>query len=239
MARASASLDDASTGHRHNPDEPADRCWARSRRHGRHTPPRGTSSALPAHADDVVDYTLHATLDPVTHTVAGTGTIHFRNASAQPVHELWLHLYLNAFKNDRSAFLRERVGGRGSEEPTSSRIDPTTSEAVGARGGRYGDEYSRSLLAQIELHRPGDDDETDARVPLPRDLPPGASIDLAVAFDDRLPVVVERTGYVDRFHMVGQWFPKIARLEPDGPPGRIFPSTHLSGVPTPISERTT
>src|SRR6185437_9266999 len=72
---------------------------------------------LRAHADDVVDYTLHATLDPSRHSVAGTGTIHWRNTSSVPVRELWLHLYLNAFKNDRSAFLRERVGGRGSRAP--------------------------------------------------------------------------------------------------------------------------
>jgi Peptidase family M1 domain len=180
------------------------------------------NAVLPLHADDVVDYTLHATLDPVTHTVAGTGTIHFRNASTQAVHELWLHLYLNAFKNDRSAFLRERVGGRGSEDPESwGSIDLRRLALKGADGA------SSDLLAGIELHRPGDEDETDARVPLPRDLPPGASIDLDVAWDDKLPVIVERTGYRDRFHMVGQWFPKIARLEADGTWAH-FPFHHLS-----------
>jgi Peptidase family M1 domain len=181
-----------------------------------------SASALIAHADDVADYTLRASLDPVTHTVAGTGTIHFRNASTRTVSELWLHLYLNAFKNDRSAFLRERVGGRGSEAPVSrGSISLRRLALVEANGA------SADLLPRIELHRPGDDDETDARVPLPRDLPPGATIDLEVAFDDRLPVVIERTGYVDRFHMVGQWFPKIARLEPDGTWAH-FPFHHLS-----------
>ncbi len=178
--------------------------------------------ALPAHADDVVDYTLRATLDPAAHTVAGTGTIHFRNASSQPVHELWVHLYLNAFKNDRSDFLRERVGGRGSQQPESwGSIDLRRLDLKEADG------TSTNLLSHIELHRPNDPDETDARVPLPRDLPPGGAIDLDVAFDDRLPVVVERTGYRDRFHMVGQWFPKIARLEPDGTWAH-FPFHHLS-----------
>ena len=184
--------------------------------------PTASNAALPQHADDVVDYRLHASLDPVTHTVAGTGTIHFRNASTQPVHELWLHLYLNAFKNDRSAFLRERVGGRGSEEPESSGSIEVRRLALEETGGASSD-----LLPQLELHRPGDDDETDARVPLPRDVPPGGSIDLDVAWNDRLPVIIERTGYRDRFHMVGQWFPKIARLEADGTWAH-FPFHHLS-----------
>lgn len=67
--------------------------------------------ALPAHAQDVADYTMYATLDPEAHTVHGEGTITWRNTSAKSVREVWLHLYLNAFKNERSAFFRERVGG--------------------------------------------------------------------------------------------------------------------------------
>jgi len=184
--------------------------------------PLPTDSALPAHADDVVDYTLHATLDPAAHSVTATGTLHFRNASTQPLHELWLHLYLNAFKNDRSDFLRERIGGRGSQPPESWGSIDLRKLALHEPDGSTTD-----LLSGIELHRPGDEDETDARVPLPRELPPGASIDLDVSFDDKLPVVVERTGYRDHFHMVGQWFPKLARLEPDGTWAH-FPFHHLS-----------
>jgi hypothetical protein len=39
--------------------------------------------------------------------------------------------------------------------------------------------------------------------------------------------VIERTGYYGSFHMVGQWFPKIARLEPDGRWAH-FPFYHLT-----------
>src|SRR5207253_63210 len=42
------------------------------------------------------------------------------------------------------------------------------------------------------------------------------SIELDVVFDDKLPSVIARTGYSGTFHFVAQWFPKIARLEPDG-----------------------
>jgi hypothetical protein len=52
-------------------------------------------------------------------------------------------------------------------------------------------------------------------------------MDLEVVFDDTLPTVVERTGYSGSFHMVGQWFPKVARLEPDGTWAH-FPFHHLS-----------
>src|SRR5437868_6196101 len=69
---------------------------------------------LREHADDVVDYTLSAVLDVPGHMVHGEGTIVWRNRSSAPVRELWVHLYLNAFKNERTAFLRAPVAsGRG------------------------------------------------------------------------------------------------------------------------------
>jgi Peptidase family M1 domain len=181
---------------------------------------------LRAHAVDVADYTLRATLDPVAHTVHGEGTITWRNTSARPVSELWMHLYLNAFKNERSVFLSERVGGRGSAKPEDwGWID------VRKLVLRDTDGSSTDLWPTVELRRPDDTradvDETDARVPLHRSVAPGGSVTLEVIFDDKLPMVIERTGYRGRFHMVGQWFPKIARLEPDGRWAH-FPMHHLS-----------
>jgi len=179
-------------------------------------------SALPEHADDVVDYTLRATLDPVTHMVHGEGTIVWRNTSLAPVRELWLHLYLNAFKNEQSTFLRERVGGRGSSPPEDWGWVDVRRLAL-----RDPDGTATELWPVAELHRPGETDETDARVPLSRAVAPGESATLEVVFDDKLPAVVERTGYWGSFHMVGQWFPKIARLERDGRWAH-FPFHHLS-----------
>src|SRR5258706_8456657 len=75
-----------------------------------------SDDALPAHADSVVAYELRASLDPERHTLHGEGSIRWTNKSSTPVREVWLHLYLNAFKNQRSTFLSEPIGGfRGSE----------------------------------------------------------------------------------------------------------------------------
>jgi len=184
-------------------------------------PPPAFDERLADHADDVADYSLRATLDPATHSIHGEGTIHLRNASAAPLRELWLHLYLNAFKDASSTFMRERVGGRGSEAPREwGRIDLRRLALRSATG-------ARDLLPSVELHRPDETDETDARVPLPSEIAPGESVDLEVAFDDAMPSIVERTGYAGTFYMVGQWFPKLARLEPDGTWAH-FPFHHLS-----------
>ncbi|HZU84095.1 MAG TPA: M1 family metallopeptidase, partial [Polyangiaceae bacterium] len=175
------------------------------------TPGGLDAEPLAEHARDVVDYTLRASLDPVLHTVHGEGTIVWRNTSEQPVRELWVHLYLNAFKNERSAFLRERIGGRGSRDPEDWGWIDVRELAL-----RDADGPPVDLRSAMETASPDDGDETDARVRLPRAVAPGEAITLDVVFDDKLPSVVERTGYRGGFHMVGQWFPKVARLEPDG-----------------------
>lgn len=181
-------------------------------------PPSVGPSEQPEH---VASYTLRASLDPFKHTVHGEGTLTWKNASRAPVKELWFHLYLNAFKNQSSNFLRAPIGGfRGAVVPTDwGTIDV---KRLTLRDG----DTPHELWPLAELSRPGDPDETDARVPLPRDVAPGETITLTMEWDDKLPQIVERTGYDGRFHLVGQWFPKIAKLESDGHFAH-FPFHHL------------
>ncbi len=167
--------------------------------------------AMPAHAKTIASYTLSAHLDAGAHTVAGSGTLVWENASSRPAPELYFHLYLNAFKNSRTVFLRSPFGGGRSGH--------------GARKWGYID-VKRLAVREMEgadlwptraLHTDDDpDDETDIRVPLPRAVQPGERITVELEWTSQLPEIVERTGYVRGFHMLGQWFPKIARREPDG-----------------------
>jgi aminopeptidase N len=176
---------------------------------------------MAAHADNVANYTLSAKLDPTAHTVAGSGTISWTNSSSKSVNELWMHLYLNAFKNQSSVFIRAPIGGfRGGHSPSEwGSID--VKKLVLVEGNERTD-----LLPKLETKRPNDDDETDARIPLPHEVPAGATITLEVEWNDKLPSIVERTGFDGSFHMVAQWFPKIAKLEKDGAFAH-FPFHHL------------
>ncbi len=178
-------------------------------------------AAMAKAADPVASYTLHASLDPVKHVVEGKGTITWRNASRTPQGEVWLHLYLNAFKNERTYFMRfPGVDGfRGAGTPGDwGHVDVK----------RFAIEGGADLWPGADKTSPGDpDDETDIRVPLPEPVQPGATVRFDVAFEAHLPQLLFRTGYVGGFHMVGQWFPKLARLEPDGRWAH-FPFHHLS-----------
>jgi hypothetical protein len=172
-------------------------------------------ASLPAHAESVHSTRLSARLDPLTHTVHGEGRITWRNRSTVPAGELYFHLYLNAFKNDRSLFLRIPLGeGRGSRPPRDwGYID--VRKLVLERSADDGGPLE--LWKDAEHTSPGDpEDETDVRVPLPSPVPAGGEIELEVEFDAKLPTITERTGYDRSFHMVAQWFPKIARRSPAG-----------------------
>jgi len=165
---------------------------------------RGLDSVTP-----VASYTLHAKLDPATHTVAGSGEIRFVNVSSRALDHLYVHLYLNAFESQRTVFGRQRSGGfRG-----NTRLDAPGSIEVTRF---YAKELDRELFPRGATTENDEDDRTDIRVPLPTPLAPGATLTIETEFTSKLPAIVLRTGFDGSFHMVGQWFPKLAKLEDDG-----------------------
>ena len=160
--------------------------------------PPNRSSRQPA-APDVASYRLDVRLDPVAKTVSGTGRITYRNPSQDTLRELWLRLYLRAFSSPDTVWMRESGGTmRGF-----------------AAGGSLGDiEVTRLALPDgADLLASTTVTDTLMRVPLPRPLEPGQSVELDTAWTSTLPRVFARTGYGgrdDTFFMVGQWYPKLA-----------------------------
>ncbi len=168
-------------------------------------------AAMASHADDIASYTIHVHLDATAHILTAKGTIRWKNASSEPAHELWLHLYLNAFKNDRTLFLRSPFGAGRSGEKAREWGYIDVHKLVARELGNV------DLWKHADKHSPHDpDDQTDIRVPLPEAVEPGQTLTLDTAWTAQLPEIVERTGYMGSFHFVGQWFPKIARRDPDG-----------------------
>jgi hypothetical protein len=171
---------------------------------------------LPSQAAAVADYRISVTLDTDAKQLVGQERIVWRNPSSDAVPDLWLHLYLNAFRNSRSTFHRESGGQlRGDTMPDD--------------GWGWTDIVSMTLpdgtdlLKQLTFEAPDDDnhdDRTAARVRLPRPVAPGGSLTIDIRFKAQLPRVFARTGYVRDYFLVGQWFPKLAVYEPAGLRGR-------------------
>jgi hypothetical protein len=159
----------------------------------------------------IASYEWSAVLDAVTHTVSGRGTIRWINGATVPANDIYIHLYLNAFKNDRSLYLRSPYGAGRSGNAARDFGTLDVKRLIARELGGV------DLWPAAERHSPGDpQDETDVRVPLPEAVAPGQTLTLDVQFEAKLPEIVERTGYSGSFHFVGQWFPKLARRLPDG-----------------------
>jgi len=152
---------------------------------------------------DVASYDITATYDPETHTLTGQQTAVYHNRTAAPIPNLVFHLYLNAFRNTETLWMRESdMGMRGygfdPNAPGWTRIDQL-SLADG------------TVLTVKAL----DDDETLVEVTLPQPVAPGESISVDIAFTAQFPKVFARTGWADSgdFIFGGQWFPKFGVWE--------------------------
>lgn len=169
-------------------------------------PPRtGALSGTPKPQPSAQRYELEATLNPVTHQVRGTLQLSLTNTSARPLNELVFHLFLNAFRDQDSVFMRESGGGmRGVRSRTQGSIEVEQLEVDGV-----------NVLdqANFELVK---GDFTQLLVPLASELAVGSTVHISATFVSKLPAVFARSGYADDFHCVAQWFPKLAKLEPSG-----------------------
>lgn len=181
--------------------------------------PRTSSDATLS--DEVTSYTIKATLNPDQHTVDASEHMTWRNRSKRPVDKVYFHLYLNAFENPGSTFFTERrmfgsSGSRGAAELKKGEWGYIDLQRVAQDGRKVAWRY-------VHPDNGPDTDHTVVEFDLPTPVPAGGTLALDIAFHDKLPRVVERTGWFGKFHLVAQWFPKIGVLELPGERG----ATHV------------
>lgn len=153
----------------------------------------------------IANYKISVKLDPEMKIVEGHELLTWRNDSRDLINELQFHLYLNAFKNSETTFMKEG-GHRGRKfkfkEEAWGYLDVNSLSIV----------EGPDLTNSIEFIQPDDnnpEDQTVIRVPLPKPLLPNETIKLSINFTSKLPQVFTRTGYWDDFFLIAQWFPKI------------------------------
>ncbi len=159
------------------------------------------------------DYRIEARLDGETKQLTGSLELRWTNRSGEPVPDLWFHLYLNAFSNNRSTHLLESDGKLRATEMKEgwgwSRV--TSIVVAGIENGG-----SHDVLPSFRYRRPDDSNEEDRTVfsvDLPRPLPSGSTVRVQIEWQAQLPRVRRRTGYKDDFLLVAQWFPKLGVYE--------------------------
>ncbi|MEX1363731.1 MAG: hypothetical protein AB1Z98_11425, partial [Nannocystaceae bacterium] len=161
----------------------------------------------------VVDYQLEARYDEAEHLIEGRAHITWRNHGPGPVDRIPFHLYMNGFRAEDTAWMRQarghhRQSGQDAEAPWGF-MDVRMVE-------RLGGPASDGAPARTELRFAEDEDPSLMTVWLDAPVPPEQEVQLELSFATQLPKVFARTGFAGRFVLAGQWFPKPGVLLPDG-----------------------
>ncbi len=178
----------------------------------------------------IANYDIAVTLNPDDNLLHGRAVVTWKNTSADEISELQFHLYLNAFRNSESTFMLEqgrrfRGLGRRPENWGYSEINRMVLlpaprgendyrlvfRLAGTPPGRL---PGTDLTPQLSFIQPDipehTRDRTVLRAPLPAPLPPGQALSLYIDFTAKLPEPpIARTGALQEFYFVGQWYPKL------------------------------
>ncbi len=175
------------------------------------------------------NYSIDAELDPGRRLLTGREVITWRNISPVTTGEIRLHLYYNAWRNSSSTWLRERgqAGRRGGVDDVRDEdwawIDVTAIRLLGVGSAPPIDLKNASHPIAPDDGNPND--RTMLSVPLPTAAAPGATINLAVDWTLHVPRTFARTGAIDDFFFIAQWFPKVAVLQAHGWTSHQFHAT--------------
>lgn len=167
-------------------------------------------------AAPVASYTIEAQVN-AGHGITGRETVRFTNRTRFSFEDLRLHLYLNAWRNDRSTWLTEQRRGGG-------RNDRGIRKAEASGWGfseihRIALEDGTDLTPSLQYLSPDDgnpEDRTLVSVRLPRPVAPGETVSFRVDWQGRFPRAVARTGWKDDYLLGAQWFPKLGVATDDG-----------------------
>ncbi|MCX6579461.1 MAG: M1 family metallopeptidase [Candidatus Aminicenantes bacterium] len=171
---------------------------------------------IKAYEGPVVKYIIDAQLKPEVRKLSGTEVLTWVNTSAVPMDHLRFHLYYNAFRGEKTTFMKEgRYTKKSKKELTHIRFGEIKINEIDLIGGMR----TEVLTRKIRYLSPDDGNENDSTVmeiPLPEPVQPGGSVTLKIQFVLMLPRIFHRTGQADDYFFIAQWFPKIGVLQADG-----------------------
>ncbi len=151
------------------------------------------------------NFTISVTLNDVDNSLTGFENIAYYNHSPDTLAYIWIHLWQNAYKNDRTAFSDQKLENGStdfyfSEENKKGYINQLNFKVD-------------KVNATIEDHLQHQD---IIKLILPKPLKPGDSVNIETPFHVKLPYNFSRGGHVNQSYQITQWYPKPAVYDKDG-----------------------
>jgi len=152
-----------------------------------------------------VDYTIDVKLDVQRQMLLGYEEFIYTNHSPQTLHEIYIHLWPNAYKNNKTALVKQALENKN-----------TNLYFAEKRERAWIDSLKPSINGKpVELIF---DEHIDyAKISLPEPLLPGQQMVFASPFRVKIPSkVFSRMGYEDSIFCITQWYPKPAVYDVNG-----------------------
>ncbi len=155
------------------------------------------------------DVTMHINMDVKNHAYEGTQILKYTNNSPDTLHELFYHLYWNAFRKESALYYHNH-----SLPDPDKRIERLASLKPEEEGG-----YEIYSLTQNGKPVTWEITETVMRVKLNKPILPGETHTFNMHYKTRIPILIRRSGRnnsegVD--YSMAQWYPRVAEYDADG-----------------------
>ncbi|XZF16051.1 M1 family metallopeptidase [Chitinophagaceae bacterium MMS25-I14] len=167
------------------------------------------AGSLTAHARDYwqqeVNTRITVRLDDKMHMLHGYEEFTYINHSPDTLRYLYIHLWPNAYKNDRTSFSEQQVLNRSSAFYYAKSSERGYIDSLDFMiNGEAADYYSAENLPDI------------ARIDLAKPVLPGGEIKVTTPFRVKVPKIFSRLGHNGRAYFISQWFPKPAVYDQQG-----------------------
>lgn len=149
--------------------------------------------------------TISVTLDDKNHFLRGFEKLVYTNNSPDTLRFLYIHLWPNAYKNDRTQFSEQQIENGKKDFYFSSLRDKGFIDSL---------QFSvDGIFTDFSLHESNED---IIRLVLPNALMPGQAILVETPFRVKIPKVFSRLGHNGQSYFISQWFPKPAVYDHKG-----------------------
>ncbi|MEJ7626075.1 MAG: M1 family metallopeptidase [Ferruginibacter sp.] len=152
-----------------------------------------------------VNFQISVNLKDDDHTLDGFLKMEYINNSPDTLQFIWIHLWPNAYKNDRTAYTDQAL----ENESTEFYFSPENKKGYINRLEFKVDD----ILATIEDHAQHQD---IIKLLLPAPLLPGNKINIETPFHVKLPFNFSRGGHIGQSYQLTQWYPKPAVYDHKG-----------------------
>ncbi|MEI8134038.1 MAG: M1 family metallopeptidase [bacterium] len=178
-----------------------------------------------------VSYTISGTLIDSIHSFDGKLAVVYTNNSPDTLHEVWFHLYYNAFQPGSMMYERSKVQN---DRGIGDKIDHYKRSDWGEqRISGVSDESATHGIEQSQMKLQYEISGTIMKVILSHPLKPHDSTEISMVFFVQIPPLTRRGGWMNADgikYSMSQWYPKICEYDREGWHHQEYVSREFYGV---------